>query len=340
MEARARRWTCRAAVAALALLAGAPAAHAVPTVLSTKFDRGAVAGRELEFSVRARDAAAPVTGMVAGFGPGEEGFGLSSCLPPDSAGRVLEPAGRAATLTAPHAYGSAGVRQLAATVTSGGCGPSPATTLQRATVAVVPAGQAPRPLVVIPPVALPPLSIPQLPGLGLPPLPGGITLPGLGARTGPCPGSGDGLRNTRAGRRAARATLLCLVNHARRRRGLRAVRMNSRLTKVAQAHSRAMVRDSFFAHVGPGRRASPAYRLRRGGYIPRRGSWAIGENIGFGTGRLGSPLAIHRAWMHSTPHRHAILHPGFREVGFGVYRGAPYMRNRGVTYTVDFGVRH
>lgn len=338
MEARARRRLPRVALAALAGLLAVPTAHAAPTVESTRFDHGAVAGRALELQVRARDAAAPVTGMVAGFGTRDGGFGLSSCLPPDSAGRVLQPAGRTETLAAPHTYGSAGVRQLATTVSSGGCTPTPATTLQQATVTVVPAGQPPKPLIVLPPVTLPPITLPQLPGLGQTPLPG-ITLPGLGARVGTCRGTGSRVRDTPAGLKRARAALLCLFNHARRRKGLRPVRINTRLTEAAQSHSRAMVLDRFFAHVGPGRSASPAARLRRTGYIPRRGSWAIGENIGFGTGRLGSPLEMHRAWMHSSPHRHAILEPRFREVGFGIYLGAPYMRNRGATYTADFGVR-
>jgi uncharacterized protein YkwD len=320
-------------------LAAVPGAHAAPTVLSTRFDHGAVTGRALELQVRARDASAPVTGMVAGFGSHEEGFGLSSCLPPDSSGRALGPAGGAVTLAAPHTYSTAGARQLAATVTSGGCTPTPASTLQQATVTVVPPGQAAKPLVVIPPVTLPGLTLPRLPGLGELPLPGGITLPGLGSRASVCPGAARRFRDTRAGRRRADKSLLCLFNHERRRRGLHPVRLNHRLDRAALAHSRAMVRDRFFAHVGPGARVSLFYRLRRTRYIPRRGSWAIGENIGFGTGSLGSPLAMHRAWMHSPPHRHAILQPRFREVGFGVYRGAPYARHRGATYTADFGVR-
>jgi uncharacterized protein YkwD len=339
MEAPARRRILRAGVTVVVALAVVPAAHAAPTVLSTRFDHGVVAGRALELRVRARDASAPVTGMVAGFGSHEEGFGLSSCLPPDSAGRALEPGGRTETLAAPHTYSSAGARQVATTVTSGGCQSTPATTLQQATVTVVPAGQAPKPLVLIPPVTLPPLTLPQLPGLGQLPLPGAITLPGIGARARICPGASRRFKNTRAGRRRADASLLCLFNHERRRRGLRPVRLNRRLGRAALAHSRAMVRDRFFAHVGPGARVSLFYRLNRTRYIPRRGTWAIGENIGFGTGSMGSPLGMHRAWMHSTPHRHAILQPRFREVGFGVYRGAPYMRKRGATYTADFGTR-
>jgi uncharacterized protein YkwD len=242
-------------------------------------------------------------------------------------------------MAVPHTYGTAGVRQLAATVSSDGCQPAPSTTLQQATVDVVPAGQAPKPLVLLPPVTVPTLTLPTLPGLGQLPLPGGVTLPGVTARRGACRDTARRFRDTPRGRRQTDAALLCLLNHTRHRRGLRPVRINRRLAQAALGHSRAMVLDRFFAHVGPGRNASPAYRLRRSRYIPRRGRWAIAENIGFGTGVLGSPLSMHRAWMRSTPHRHNILNPRYREVGFGVYRGAPYIRSLGATYTVDFGAR-
>ena len=106
------------------------------------------------------------------------------------------------------------------------------------------------------------------------------------------------------------------------------MRANGRLQRAARAHSRTMVQRRFFAHVGPGT-LNPAARLRSTRYLPGRGRWAIGENIGFGTGALTRPIAIHSAWMHSTPHRAAMLSPRFREVGFGVYPGSPYLSPRG-----------
>ena len=64
----------------------------------------------------------------------------------------------------------------------------------------------------------------------------------------------------------------------------------------------------------------------------------IGENIGFGTGSLTRPASIHRAWMHSTPHRAAMLSTRFREVGFGIYPGIPF-QSRGATFTADFAAK-
>ena len=64
----------------------------------------------------------------------------------------------------------------------------------------------------------------------------------------------------------------------------------------------------------------------------------IGENIGFGTGSLSRPASIHSAWMHSTPHRAAMLSRRFREVGFGIAPGIPF-RSQGATFTTDFGAK-
>lgn len=345
-EARGRRrsaLTTMLGAAAIALYM-APGAQASPQILSMGFDRSAVAGQELELRTRATDPAAPVSGMVAGFGSEEGGFGLSSCSI-DSRGGVHSPMGPV-DLAAPHVFPSPGRQSLAATatVTSGGCAAKAASTLQRLTVDVVEPGTAPKPLVVLAPLALnPDLPVPEVPGLG--PLSGALPSPSppplarSSARATAslrCPGASNKVTNTTRGRKRARRALLCLVNYERARRGLRRMRPHRRLTRAAYAHSRRMVRLRFFAHVGPGS-LSLSGRLRRAGYLPARGgTWFVGENIAFARGRFASPLGIHRAWMHSTPHRLDMLQPSFRDVGFGVYGGAPFGR-RGVTYTADFG---
>ena len=193
---------------------------------------------------------------------------------------------------------------------------------------------------------LPPITLPSLPGLPAPTLPSVPippitvptlpTLPGLpkaAARRRGCPNRYRWYKRSRSEERRAKAALLCLLNAERKRHGLRPMRANPRLARAARAHSQAMVQRRFFAHVGPGM-SNPTARLRSARYI--RGRWAIGENIGFGTGALTRPVSIHSAWMHSTPHRAAMLSRRFREVGFGLYPGSPYM-SRGVTFTADFG---
>ena len=325
------------------LFATTAAAEAVPHIDSTRLD-DAVAGRQVELRVRATDPQAPVTGMVVGFGRGESGFGLSSCLPRDSSGRVFGPvalAGRRTTLTAPHVFATPGRRLVAARVMSAGCTGGQPSTLLRLRVPVVARGQKPEPIEVLPTETVPlGTPVPTLPGLGRLPL-SRVDLPlpdPLAGAAASCPGSTKRVNRSLASRRAGRSALLCLLNVERRRHGLRPVRANRRLARAAGSHSRRMVQRRFFAHVGPGS-LDLAARLRLSRYIPRRGgTWLIGENIGFGRGRMARPMSMHRAWMRSTPHRAAILERRFREVGFGIAPGSPYGRG-GATFTVDFGRR-
>jgi len=317
----------------------AAAAGATPRIDSVQLN-GATAGRPVELRVQASDPAAPVTGLVVGFGRGEGGFGLSSCLPG-------LPAGKRATLVAPHLFARPGTRRMAARVMSAGCTGGQPSVLQRLTVPVVRRGAPPRPIVVAKPQIVPlGRPIPPLPGLGQLPmsrtdLPDPVPLPvpaPLVNAAASCPGSNKGFRRTAAGERSARSALQCLLNAERRRRGLPRMRANRRLVRAATGHSRSMVSRRFFAHVGPGS-LGLADRLRRTRYIPRRGgNWLIGENIGFGRGRMARPARMHRAWMNSSSHRAAILDRRFREVGFGIVRGRPY-GGGGATFTADFGRR-
>ena len=355
-----------ALTAAVLMSCAAGTAQAAPLIDSTLLKGGAVAGRTVELQVRASDRAAPVTGLVVGFGSGESGYGLSNCLPPDYRGRSFGPVaapGRRVTLTAPHRYTTAGRRSLVATVISGGCAPGQASTAQGIQVQVVRPGETPPPIVTTPPVVVPVGQlVPDLPGLGslptgsvtipsvqvpgvpatppiqveiptLPALPKVPLLPRAGAAKG-CPDRHRWFSRGRAGERRTKAALLCLLNAERARRGLRPLHANARLARAARAHSRSMVRRRFFAHVGPGN-TNPTRRLYAAGYLPGAGRWAVGENLGFGTGAMTRPVSIHQAWMRSTPHRAAMLSPKFREVGYGVYPGIPF-QNRGATFTADF----
>ena len=330
------------AVGLFSVLAGHVAA-APPRIESTRLD-GAVAGRQVELRVRASDTQAPVTGMVVGFGRGESGFGLSSCLPPDSAGRPFGPAaapGVRTTLSAPHVFATPGTRAVGARVMSAGCTGGQPSTLVRLRVPVAAPGTKPQPIQILPTQTVPlGVTPPTLPGLGRLPL-GRIDLTladRVRAAASRCPGAYRRFRSSRAGERRARAAFLCLLNAERSSRGLPRVRGNSRLTRAATGHSRAMVTRRFFAHIGPGAR-SLSDRLRLAGYLPRRGGrWLVAENIGFGRGRMSRPAGVHRAWMRSSPHRAAILEGRFREVGFGIVAGRPYGRG-GATFTADFGRR-
>jgi uncharacterized protein YkwD len=138
----------------------------------------------------------------------------------------------------------------------------------------------------------------------------------------------------------ARDATLCLLNRERTRRGLRPLRMNQRLTRVAAAHSRDMVLERYFAHDSLDG-TTPFQRIIAAHYVPPKAGWSLGENIGWGADDLAQPLALVRAWMHSGPHRANILSSDFREIGVGIAPGVPVAMAHAVggTYTTDFG-RH
>jgi uncharacterized protein YkwD len=139
--------------------------------------------------------------------------------------------------------------------------------------------------------------------------------------------------NTVSIAKAQHATL-CLLNVQRRRHGLHKLHENGRLDLASIRHAQDMARHNYFAHgnfVG---------RIRSTSYLSGASSWAVGENIAWGSGGYGTPASIVNAWMHSPGHRENILSGQFREIGIGVARGAPVggMRD-GATYATDFGAR-
>lgn len=141
--------------------------------------------------------------------------------------------------------------------------------------------------------------------------------------------------------KAIRRATLCLLNRERARHGLKPLRSNGRLRTAALRHSGHMARAKFFEHTTPAGTSMTA-RVRRAGYLKGSRSWALGENIAWGTGALATPRQIVRAWMRSPGHRANILTGRFREIGIGVASAAPVRIGAsagGATYTTDFGVR-
>jgi uncharacterized protein YkwD len=96
---------------------------------------------------------------------------------------------------------------------------------------------------------------------------------------------------------------------------------------------------NFFSHESPGG-SDLADRVRRTGYLDGARSWALGENIAWGSGSRATPASIVGVWMNSSGHRDNILDRGFEHIGIGVARGAPVPDvSDGATYTTDFGRR-
>jgi uncharacterized protein YkwD len=154
---------------------------------------------------------------------------------------------------------------------------------------------------------------------------------------GGCRGAGKAPDQLTAGE--MRRATLCLVNRQRHRHGLGSVHSDRSLRKAATRHSADMVKRDYFSHYSPGG-GSTQSRIGGSGYLAGARSFRYGEVIGGGTANGGSPKRVMKAWMHSGPHRAAILTGAFRDLGIGVAKGFPGAGSRGATFTIDFGSRN
>lgn len=131
----------------------------------------------------------------------------------------------------------------------------------------------------------------------------------------------------RTSRASLQRTVVCLINHQRRRRGLPALRENARLNRSAQGWTDVMVTHRDFSHG-----ADFAARISAVGF-----DWSnVGENIATG---YRTATAVVRAWMASKGHCQNILNPVYRYVGTGVADNSisGYSTLAG-TWTQDFGL--
>jgi uncharacterized protein YkwD len=143
-----------------------------------------------------------------------------------------------------------------------------------------------------------------------------------------CPAKGKG----RAPAAAQERTMLCLVNGARRARGLQPLTAISSLNRAADHKSGDILRCDEFSHEACGREFT--YWMTHFGY---RGC-AEGENIAWGSGGLGTPGSIFRAWMHSQGHRENIL-GDYEDTGIGLQAGKLEGVPGAHVWTEEFGSR-
>src|SRR5215470_10566009 len=111
-----------------------------------------------------------------------------------------------------------------------------------------------------------------------------------------------------------------------------------RSSPAPRVHSRDMVAHHYFAHTSP-QGSGLRERVKRTGWMRLRASWALAENLAWGTGSLGTAAGIVDAWMHSPEHRENLLRKDLQRAGFGVVAGTPNAGADGVTVTLDLGSR-
>jgi len=137
----------------------------------------------------------------------------------------------------------------------------------------------------------------------------------------------------------------CLLNRRRARLHLLPLRYNRCLDLAAERHARDMVTRHYFSHSSSSGR-DLGQRARAAGYVPRAGSWRVGENLAWETGARATAKVAVASWMRSLPHRANVLQPAYRDVGVAVVHGAPVPDELGrlaragaATFVTEFGAR-
>jgi uncharacterized protein YkwD len=106
----------------------------------------------------------------------------------------------------------------------------------------------------------------------------------------------------------------CLLNYARKERGLRTLRWNDRLDRAAALKLGDNVRCDEFSHTACGKPFISVFRRSR--YVTTStGSYAVGENLAWGQGSFATPRSILLAWLRSDGHRHNLFRREWREMG-------------------------
>ena len=109
----------------------------------------------------------------------------------------------------------------------------------------------------------------------------------------------------------------CLTNFARVKSGIERLGVPGLLFQAAAGKARDILRCDEFSHEACGRDFT--YWMENVGYL--EGScWGAAENIAWGTGVIGTPRAIFRAWLRSSGHRENIL-GAYDDIGIGLREG-------------------
>jgi uncharacterized protein YkwD len=106
-------------------------------------------------------------------------------------------------------------------------------------------------------------------------------------------------------------TVACLVNFARRRRGLRPLALASLLDAASARKAEAILRCGRFAHNPCG--GDWTASVRSTGYVGR-----FGENLYLASGPWAAPRVAVDAWLNSAPHRENLFRSNWREQGLAV----------------------
>ncbi|UYO36723.1 CAP domain-containing protein [Bacillus zhangzhouensis] len=107
-----------------------------------------------------------------------------------------------------------------------------------------------------------------------------------------------------------------LTNKERAKQGLKALSVDSKLSKSARAKSQDMKDKNYFSHTSP-TYGSPFDQMKQFGITYK----SAGENIAQGQ---RSPQEVVTAWMNSEGHRANILNKNYTHIGVGYVKSGNY----------------
>lgn len=131
-----------------------------------------------------------------------------------------------------------------------------------------------------------------------------------------CPGS----RALGAPVAEQQATMLCLIDYARRVRGLDSLATSPALMQSATIKADDIVRCRDFSHTACGTAVVSAFE--RASYVSPYESTRYGENLAWGATEAGSPRGALLGWLESREHRENLFRAEWTEQGIAlVYVG-------------------
>jgi uncharacterized protein YkwD len=146
----------------------------------------------------------------------------------------------------------------------------------------------------------------------------GLFVPAAGADLIAPPSKCQAEARWRAPQPRQEQAMRCLINHARRAAGTRALNAYGDLERAAGRKARDLSLCGF-SHTACGRPADSWARTY--GYTSGTGSWKFGENLAWGRHQRGSARRILSAWLNSPPHRATLLTGSFEHFGIGLRHG-------------------
>lgn len=127
----------------------------------------------------------------------------------------------------------------------------------------------------------------------------------------------------------------CLITWARRHAGLAGLRRNGELQRSAALRARDIKRCQDFSHTPCGQPFITVFTVVH--YFT--GAAAVGENLFWGQGRLGSAREALAGWLASSEHRRILYTASWRDLGIARAHGALFGYADATLWVAQFG-RH